>query len=233
MLQGTAQEENHRAKGVAPTPWTLVPGTMDPSKSPATKGALGVLALQGDFLEHLQLLRHLGLEGREVRLAEHLRDLDGLIIPGGESTTMAHLLDNYGLRDPLRQRIQAGMPVWGTCAGMILLARRLREDRPQPLGVLDIEVARNAYGRQVESFEADLAVERLGVTPFKAIFIRAPVIQEVGPRVEVLARLPDGSPVAVREGTLLATAFHPELTRDTRFHQYFLELVGGKVSKRR
>ena len=186
---------------------------------------IGVLALQGDFAEHLQALKKLGVGTREVRLSRDMEGLDGLIIPGGESTTMARLMDVYQLREPLKERIQQGMAVWGTCAGLILLARRLSEDRPEPLGLMDIEVQRNGFGRQVDSFETDLVVSALGATPFHAVFIRAPLITQVGPKAHPLASLAAGTTVAVQQDRLLASAFHPELTQDLRFHRYFLEVA--------
>lgn len=196
---------------------------------------IGVLALQGDFAEHITVFSKLGVEAFEVRLPEQLEDLDGLVVPGGESTTFTRLMAEYGLREPIRRLAEEGVPIWGTCAGMIVLARRASDlDRPG-LGVMDIVVERNAFGRQVDSFEAELAIPALGPEPFPAVFIRAPSIREVGPDVEVLARLPDlpgtsahadGMPiVAARQGSLLATAFHPELTSDTRLHRYFLGLA--------
>ena len=212
----------HRFRDPTPVTWTL------PSTPPvsARRGVrVGVLALQGDFLEHLLVLNHLGSAACEVRQPRDLEELQALILPGGESTTVVRLLDLHGLREPLRHRVQAGMPVWGTCAGLILLARRLREEKPLPLGLMDIEAARNAYGRQIDSFEADIPVPALGERPFHAVFIRAPAILSCGPGVEVLARLPDGAPVAARQGHLLVTAFHPELTVDTWFHSYFLSMV--------
>ncbi|MBI4336204.1 MAG: pyridoxal 5'-phosphate synthase glutaminase subunit PdxT [Chloroflexi bacterium] len=186
---------------------------------------IGVMALQGDFLEHLQTLQLLGAEAAEVRLRQDLNGLQGLIIPGGESTTMARLMDEWDLREAVRDFVGCRGAVWGTCAGMIVLAKKLREDRPVPLGLVDINVARNAYGRQVDSFEADLRVGALGGQPFHAVFIRAPMILQVGEGVEVLARLDDGTPVAAQQGKVLVTAFHPELTGDTRFHEYFLHLA--------
>jgi 5'-phosphate synthase pdxT subunit len=188
---------------------------------------IGVLALQGDFAEHLAMLRRLDVAATPVRLPAQLADLDGLIIPGGESTTIGKLLVAYDLLAPIRQMVAAGQVVWGTCAGMILLAREAVDGIPgQPLlGVMDIVVRRNAFGRQVESFELDISVPALGEAPLHAVFIRAPLIEQVGPDVQVLARLPavdEGRIVAVRQGNLLATAFHPELTNDLRFHQYFL-----------
>ncbi len=189
---------------------------------------IGVLALQGDFAEHLAVLKKLGVQPREVRLPGELDGLDGLIIPGGESTSMARLMDIYGLREPLKERVRSGMTVWGTCAGLILLATKLAEDRPEPLGLMDIEVQRNGYGRQVDSFAADLPVPVLQTKKaFHAVFIRAPKVVSVGKNVAVLASLPQGGEVvAAQQDGMLATSFHPELTEDTRFHQYFLKMVG-------
>ncbi len=196
---------------------------------------IGVLALQGDFAEHIQILKSLGVEAIEVRKPEQLQGLDGLIIPGGESTTVGKLATEYGLMEPMRKMAQSGKPVWGTCAGMIFLAKDA--GRPQPLlGVMDVSVKRNAFGRQVQSFEQDLDIPELGKVengkqpnrPFHAIFIRAPLIDSVGRGVKVLARLEDGTIVAARQGNLLATSFHPELTKDARFHKYFLEQVARR-----
>jgi 5'-phosphate synthase pdxT subunit len=210
-----------------PIPWQLA--LRGKKEQPPAQGVrVGVLALQGDFLEHCQVLEAVGAEAREVRLPADLEGVDALILPGGESTTIARLLDAAGLRLPLLRRIGEGMPTWGTCAGMILLAKRVREERPLPLGVMDIEVARNAFGRQVDSFEADVEVAGLAGGPFRAVFIRAPVILSAGPGVEILARLPDGTPVAARQGSLLATAFHPELTDDLRLHRWFLQMVTNR-----
>ncbi len=190
-----------------------------------TDGPIGVLALQGDFAEHLEMLRQLGVDAVEVRLPSDLAGLAGLIIPGGESTTMARLLDSYDLLEPLRLLTRGGFPTWGTCAGAIMLAERAPGlDRPN-LGAMNIGVRRNAFGSQKDSFEADLPVDKLGERPFHAVFIRAPVIEELGADVEVLARLEDGSVVAVRQDAMLATSFHPELTGDLRFHAYFIDLV--------
>jgi 5'-phosphate synthase pdxT subunit len=185
-----------------------------------------VLALQGDFAEHIDVLRRLGAEAVEVRLPEQLDGLDGLIIPGGESTTIARLLHEWALIEPIRERFHEGMAIWGTCAGAILLAERAPGLDRDGLRLMDITVERNAFGRQVDSFEADLDVPAVGAPPFRAVFIRAPLIVEAGPYVEVLARLTDGAIVAAQQGALLATAFHPELTDDIRFHRYFLELAG-------
>ena len=191
---------------------------------------MGVLALQGDFEEHEAALEACGAEASEVRTAAQLAEVDGLVIPGGESTTIARLLDAFALREPLRERIVAGMPAWGTCAGAILLAREVPELDRAPLGVMDVVVDRNAFGRQLDSFETDLAIEGVGGGPFRAVFIRAPVIRDPGPGVEVLARLPDGRIVACREGRLLATAFHPELTDDPRVHRLFADMVREAAS---
>jgi len=191
---------------------------------------VGILALQGDVIEHVQMLRRLGAETVEVRLPGQLADLNGLIIPGGESTTIGKLAVSYGLVAPIRAMAEAGIPIWGTCAGLILLARDIgRGDQPL-IGVMDVVVSRNAFGRQVDSFEVELdapCLTQLGEEPrpFRAVFIRAPAILWVGPQVEVLATLDDGTIVAARQGNLLATAFHPELTDDTRWHRYFLRMV--------
>ena len=188
---------------------------------------IGVLALQGAFIEHEHVLARLGVQPVEVRLPEHLEGLAGLIIPGGESTTIGLLAQKWGLLEPLREFARSGRPIWGTCAGMILMAREVVDGVPgQPLlELVDITVRRNAFGRQVDSFEADLPVSVLGNPPFHAVFIRAPVIERVGAGVDVLAALENGRAVAVQQGNLLATAFHPELTRDERFHRYFLKLA--------
>ncbi len=186
---------------------------------------IGVLALQGAFIEHEKMLKRLGAEAVEVRLPVHLDGLDGLVIPGGESTTMGKLATDFGLLTPL-QRFAAQRPTWGTCAGLIFLARDVGRDQPL-LKLMDIVVARNAFGRQVDSFETELHVPVLGERPFPAVFIRAPLIERVGPGVEVLARLDDGRIVAARQGHLLATAFHPELTDDPRFHRLFLDMVAS------
>lgn len=186
---------------------------------------IGVLAIQGDFLEHRQALARLGVEAPEIRLPHQLEDVDGLIIPGGESTTIAQLIDIYGFREALRDRARQGMAVWGTCAGMIVIADRLTDARPEPLRLMDIEVSRNAFGRQVDSFEADLEFQDIEGAPFHCVFIRAPVVNRVGAAVQTLAALPDGRPVAVRQGKLLATAFHPELTGDSRIHELFARMA--------
>lgn len=186
---------------------------------------IGVLALQGDFAEHADALREAGAEPREVRLPAHLEGLDGIVIPGGESTTITRLLVIYDLLDPLRELVRGGFPAWGTCAGAIVLAREaIGLDQPN-IGTMDITVRRNAFGSQIDSFEVDLPVAALGEEPYHAVFIRAPVFEDAGPSVEVLARLPDGRIVAARQGQMLATSFHPELTPDLRFHRYFVDLA--------
>ncbi len=190
---------------------------------------IGVLALQGDFREHRQVLEGLGAVVPEVRLQKDLEGLDGLIIPGGESTTIVRLMRTSDLLEPLRKLAADDFPIWGTCAGMILLAKRLDETGIPALEAMDIAIRRNAFGRQVDSFEADLPIPVLGDPPFHAVFIRAPIIEDIGPAVEVLARLPDGTPVAARQGHLLATAFHPELTSDHRFHQFFLQRIAQQA----
>ena len=188
---------------------------------------VGVLAVQGDFAEHIAVLGKLGVQAREVRLPEHLDSLDGLIIPGGESTTLSRLMTIYNLREPVARMAEQGHAVWGTCAGMIMLSQEITEKDPVPVGVMDIGVQRNAFGRQVDSFEQSLDVCGLGPEPFHGIFIRAPVIIRVGEDVKVLSALDVDRPVAVRQGNMMATSFHPELTDDYRFHSYFLEMAGG------
>ncbi|HEY4689813.1 MAG TPA: pyridoxal 5'-phosphate synthase glutaminase subunit PdxT [Anaerolineae bacterium] len=189
---------------------------------------IGVLALQGAFIEHQQVLNRLGVEARQVRLPKDLDGLDGVIIPGGESTTIGKLAVQYGLIEPLRERARSGRPLWGTCAGLIFMAKDVGRDQPL-LDLMDVHVQRNAFGRQVDSFEAYLSVQGLdGTRPFHGIFIRAPLIESVGDGVEVLSRIDHrGEPVivAARQGNLLATSFHPELSGDDRVHRLFLSLV--------
>lgn len=188
---------------------------------------IGVLALQGAFIEHVKMVRNLGADAVEVRLPEQLRDLDGLIIPGGESTTIGKIAVQYGLIEPIRGMVAQGKPVWGTCAGMIVLAKDVGMRQPL-VGVMDVQVKRNAFGRQVDSFETDLNIPEIvngDASPFHAIFIRAPLLESVGSKVRVLAKLEDGTIVAARENNLLATSFHPELTHDPRFHKYFLNMA--------
>ena len=191
---------------------------------------MGVLALQGTFIEHIGILRQLSVEAPPVRLPHELDTLDGLIIPGGESTTMLRLMENFGLIQPIRKMAQDGLPVWGTCAGMILLAKSVSNYGMETLGLMDTKVRRNAFGSQVDSFEADLEIPLVGKEPFHAVFIRAPIIEEAEPSVEILSRLPDGTIVAIRQNRLLACAFHPEFTDDLRFHSYFLNMVSQKLS---
>ena len=185
---------------------------------------IGILAIQGDFAEHIVMLKRLGAETVEVRLSSHLEGLNGLIIPGGESTTIGKLSSDFGLLEPLREFCK-NHAIWGTCAGAIFLSKDVRRSQPL-LGIMDITVERNAFGRQVDSFEADLAIPELGDGgPYHAIFIRAPIIETVKGDAKVISTLPDGQIVAARQGKYLATSFHPELTRDSRFHQYFLSLA--------
>lgn len=194
---------------------------------------IGVLALQGDFREHIRMFGEVGALAHAVRLPEDVRDIDGLVIPGGESTVMGKLMVEYKLDQPIRDLIASGLPVWGTCAGLILLSRETDNALAgQPLlAAMDIRTRRNAFGPQRASFEADVPVPALGGDPFHAVFLRAPAVESVGPAVEVLARLDDapgegqGTIVAVRQGQLLGTAFHPEVTGDPRFHDYFLRIV--------
>jgi pyridoxal 5'-phosphate synthase pdxT subunit len=185
---------------------------------------IGVLSIQGDFAEHIHMLARLNVETAEVRLPEHLAGLDGLIMPGGESTTIGKLAADFGLLEPLRE-FGKTHAIWGTCAGAIFLSKDVRRDQPL-LGLMDISVQRNAFGRQVDSFEADLTIPELdGSAPYHAIFIRAPIITSVQGEARVLSTLSDGRIVAAQQGHLLATSFHPELTSDVRFHEFFLSLA--------
>lgn len=188
---------------------------------------IGVLALQGAFVEHAKVLGSLDVDVLPVRLPEQLYGLDGLIIPGGESTTISRLMVDFGLMRPVKDLAQAGLPVLGTCAGMILLARDVPGFNLKTIGLMDIKVTRNAFGSQVDSFEIDLDIPALGQQPFHAVFIRAPVIHGFDSEVELLAQLSNGTAVAVKQGNLVATAFHPELTEDIRFHQYFLNIAAS------
>jgi len=188
---------------------------------------IGVLASQGAFAEHIAILHRLEVEALPVRLPQELIGLDGLIIPGGESTSISKLMLDYNLTNEIRNLAKNGLPILGTCAGMILLASVVSDSDVEPIGVMDITVRRNAFGRQRESFETELSMPMLGEKPFPGIFIRAPVIEQANSNVEILARLDDGTSVAARQGKLLASAFHPELTNDLRFHQYFLDIVAG------
>ncbi len=183
---------------------------------------IGVLGLQGDFREHLHILEQLGIAGRDVRNPQALEEVEGLIIPGGESTALARLLDNSGLFEPIRQRGHRGFPLFGTCAGMILLAKRASPALGRSLGLIDIDVARNAYGRQIESFEAELEVNSIGRV--QAVFIRAPQVIRLGPEVQVLADY-QGQPVVARQSNVLVASFHPELSGETRLHEYFAQMI--------
>jgi 5'-phosphate synthase pdxT subunit len=188
---------------------------------------IGVLALQGDFREHVAMLRDIGVDAVEVRLPRDLDRSEGLILPGGESTTIGKLLVTFGLMDLVRERALSGMPIYGTCAGAIVLARHVSSRGvDQPLvAVMDLAIERNAFGRQVDSFEADVPLAVLGGQAFHAVFIRAPVIKSVGPGVDVVGRLDDGTIVAAQQGNLFVTSFHPEMTTDGRVHRYFADLV--------
>lgn len=191
---------------------------------------VGVLALQGTFIEHISSLQQLGVEAPPIRLPCELDTLHGLIMPGGESTTMLRLMESFGLIQPVREMARDGLPVWGTCAGMVLLAKNVSNYEMETLGLMDVRVRRNAFGSQIDSFEADLEIPLVGEDPFHAVFIRAPIIEEAKPGVEILSRLPDDTIVAIRQDRLLACAFHPEFTDDLRFHRYFLDIVGQKQS---
>ncbi len=192
---------------------------------------VGVLALQGDFREHEIALAGCGVATRRIRSVEDLEGIDALVVPGGESTTMSNLALRWGLMEPLRALVRGGLPAYGSCAGMIMLADRIEGGRPdqETIGGLDVTVLRNAFGRQVDSFEADIEIPVLGPEPVHAVFIRAPWVEQAGESVQVLGRVPVGPAagriVAVRQGHLLATSFHPELTGDTRVHEYFVEMV--------
>jgi 5'-phosphate synthase pdxT subunit len=192
---------------------------------------VGVLALQGDFREHERALEACGAATRRIRAVEDLEGIDALVVPGGESTTMSNLALRWGLMEPLRALVRGGLPAYGSCAGMIMLADRIEGGRPdqETIGGLDVTVLRNAFGRQVDSFEADLSIPAFGEAPMHAVFIRAPWVEQAGDAVEVLGTVPSGPAagriVAVRQGHLLATSFHPELTGDPRVHEYFVEMV--------
>ncbi len=185
---------------------------------------IGVLALQGAFIEHEKKLHQLGIETQQVRLPKHMDGLDALILPGGESTTIGKLATDYELIEPLKAFAES-KPVWGTCAGMIFLAKKLTDHEQPLLGMMDMEVNRNAFGRQIDSFETDLTIPVIGDDPFHAVFIRAPLVTQADDSVAVLSTLEDGGMVAVRQGQWLATAFHPELTDDLRLHRYFCAIV--------
>jgi pyridoxal 5'-phosphate synthase pdxT subunit len=195
---------------------------------------VGVLALQGDVREHLAVLRALGADARPVRRAEELAEVDGLVIPGGESSVMDKLSRAFGVQQPLRDRIAGGMPVYGTCAGLIMLADQVHDAiaGQQTLGGLDVVVRRNAFGNQLDSFETDIAMPALGDEPVHAVFIRAPVVESVGEGVEVIGRLDDGRIVAVEQGPIMGTSFHPEVSGEHRFHARFLQKVSDSVASR-
>lgn len=203
-------------------------GWLSAAGDPVTLPRVGILALQGAVRPHAEALRAVGAEPVEVRLPRDLTGLDGLVLPGGESTAIRKLMVAYDLLEPVRALAASGMPMFGTCAGMILLANRIGDGDEPAVAALDIEVRRNAYGRQLDSFEADLAVPAVGDEPLHAVFIRAPAVTATGPGVEILAHDPAGRTVAVRQGNLLATAFHPELTADRRVHQLFVALIGAR-----
>ncbi len=190
---------------------------------------IGVLALQGAFIEHAHVLDRLGVEATQVRKPDELKGLDGLIIPGGESTTMLNLANNYGLIEPLRKLGLDGFPMMGTCAGMILLAKNVTNSDIKTLGLMDIKVRRNAFGRQPDSFETDLDIKALGDKPFHSVFIRAPLIEEASSNVEILSKLDNGTIVAVRQDNMLGISFHPELTDDSRMHEYFMKIVSKRI----
>ena len=194
---------------------------------PANDLTVGVLALQGDFREHIAVLRGLGADAVPVRRPEELKTVRGLVIPGGESSVMDKLSRAFGLAEPLKEAIADGLPVYGTCAGLIMLADRIVDGiaGQQSLGGLDVAVRRNAFGSQVDSFETDLDIPAVGEEPMHAVFIRAPIVESVGEKATALARVHDGRVVAVEQGNLIGTSFHPEITGDTRFHRYFLEKV--------
>ena len=189
---------------------------------------IGVLSLQGAVSEHIQMLSDLGVAASAIRLPSQLNSIDGLVIPGGESTTISKLLHDYQFMEPLQKLASQGFPLMGTCAGMILLARKATDFPWQTIGAIDIEVKRNAFGRQVDSFEADLSIPVLGTNSYRGIFIRAPIIEKVNPSVDILCRL-YGDVIAVQQGTSIACSFHPELTNDSRIHAYFINLITGEA----
>lgn len=185
---------------------------------------IGVLSFQGDFERHAAMLKKLGAKVRLVRSTDDLNFVQGIIIPGGESTTIGKLLKSFGVYEPLKKRIESGTPVFGTCAGMILLANPVSAKNEHRLGVLDFDVERNAYGRQIESFETDIEVPAVNGSPFRGVFIRAPIVRHCGNGIEVLARFEE-NPVLIKKDKILAASFHPELTDDTRIHEYFLSMI--------
>ena len=186
---------------------------------------IGILALQGDFMEHIKVIQKLGAQTVSVRQPEQLKGLDGLIIPGGESTTILKLMHSYNLFQPIKELAESSLPIMGTCAGMVLLAKKVSNTDMNTLSLIDIEVRRNAFGRQLYSFETEIAISLLGDEPFPAVFIRAPLIEKAGADVDIIGRLPDNSIVAARQDNILALSFHPELSDDSRMHQYFIYLI--------
>ena len=194
---------------------------------------IGILALQGDFIEHTYIISKLGAHSVAVRQPEQLEGLDGLIIPGGESTTMLKLMHEYNLFQPIKELVYSGLPVMGTCAGIVLLAKKVFNPDMNTLSLMDIEVRRNAFGRQVDSLETIISMPALGDEPFAAVFIRAPLIENSGPDIDIMGRLADGRIVAARQGNILAFSFHPELSNDSRIHSYFLEITAGFKSEDR
>lgn len=192
---------------------------------------IGILALQGDFAEHINIIDKLGIQPIEIRQPAQLEALDCLIIPGGESTTMLKLMHSYNLFQPIKELANNGLPIMGTCAGMVLLAKKVSNPDMNTLALMDIEVKRNAFGRQLDSFETKISIPLLGDEPFQAVFIRAPLIDDAGPDVDIIGRLPDNKIVAARQGNILALSFHPELSNDSRIHRYFLEKVASYKSE--
>ena len=192
---------------------------------------IGILALQGDFAEHINIIDKLGIQPIEIRQPAQLEALDCLIIPGGESTTMLKLMHSYNLFQPIKELANNGLPIMGTCAGMVLLAKKVSNPDMNTLSLMDIEVKRNAFGRQLDSFETKIAIPLLCDEPFPAVFIRAPLINNAGPDVDIIGRLPDNKIVAARQGNILALSFHPELSNDSRIHRYFLEKVASYKSE--
>jgi pyridoxal 5'-phosphate synthase pdxT subunit len=187
---------------------------------------IGVLAAQGAFAEHIEAIRNLKQQAIPIRLPEELSKIDALIIPGGESTTISRLLIAYNLSEEITNKVKSGMPVFGTCAGMIMLAKKIIDgDGVIPLNLIDISVRRNAFGRQVDSFEAEIDIANIGKPAFHGVFIRAPFIEKTGPKVDIIARLNDGTIVAAKQGNVLVSSFHPELTQDLRLHKYFLKFI--------
>src|SRR5690606_21352967 len=231
-LSSTTPKSSPRPHGGSGRPWSASTSPTLPRRtaSPSVAGkpvTIGVLALQGDVREHLAVLSSLDVDAVRVRRAEELAKVDGLVIPGGESSVMDKLSRTFGVREPLLEAVAHGLPIYGTCAGMIMLAHRIIDgiDDQQSLDALDIDVRRNAFGAQVDSFEVELNVPVLGAPPLHAVFIRAPVVERLGDGVSALAALDDGRIVAGEQGNTLATSFHPEMTGDRRFHEYFVDRV--------